>query len=117
MNSCQFCQFQFKGEIALKSHLQRVHFYCQRCDKKCEDIQAFLRHCKEDHVFNHKCEKCNMKFLTSEELEKHDKVEHLPLDCSLCEYKGKTKDAIRKHMIVHSEIGISKIFLKFIIKS
>ena len=114
--NCQFCHLQFKGDMTLKSHLQRVHHFCQRCDKKCENMQAFLKHCKEDHVFNHKCEKCNMKFLNLEELEKHDRSEHLPLDCPHCEYKGKNKEAIRRHLIIHSDISIKCEFCSYTTK-
>ena len=101
--NCKFCPLTFKGEIPLKSHFQRVHFYCARCDKKCHNMQDFLLHCKQDHIFNHKCAKCPMKFLSSEELESHDMLNHASLNCEFCQYQGKSKSALQKHLITHSK--------------
>ena len=100
---CKFCSTPFKSEVPLKSHLQRVHFYCQRCDKQCQNIQDFVRHCKEDHKFAHQCQKCKSKFLTFEELKSHEEKSHFAsLQCELCDSKFTTKQSLIKHQITHS---------------
>ena len=101
---CKFCSTPFKSEVPLKSHLQRVHFYCQRCDKQCLNILDFVRHCKEDHKFAHQCQKCKSKFLTLEELKSHEENSHFAsLQCELCESKFTTKKSLIKHQIKHSK--------------
>ena len=101
---CKFCpKMAFKADGPLKSHLQRIHFYCGRCDKKCDSMQDFLLHCKQDHKFNHNCQKCSMKFLSAKELEQHDQANHASLKCPDCPHQAKSKETLRVHMITHSK--------------
>ncbi|KAL7632363.1 UNVERIFIED_CONTAM: hypothetical protein RMT77_017321 [Armadillidium vulgare] len=84
--SCRFCNFRFKGQAELKSHLKTHEKRKFKCD-----------HCSYEH---------NSKSLLKQHLLIHSNVKLFK--CSVCSYECNRKGMLKSHMLTHSNINLFK---------
>ena len=87
--SCRFCNFSFKGQDELKSHLkthEKRKFKCAHCNY-------------ED----------NSKDLLKQHLLIHSNVKLFK--CSECSYECNQKGSLKRHMLIHGNVNL--LFFNF----
>ena len=123
---CDLCGFQSssKGNLAMhkKIHIAETKHECDSCDKKFSNKQNLMRHEKEVHYARNvnvnyvedlddakyiiKCEHCELKCKRYSDLKRHVASIHSSsksFQCLSCEKSFSRKDALARHMSIHTE--------------
>ncbi|XP_060809171.1 zinc finger protein 883 isoform X3 [Amyelois transitella] len=110
---CTKCGKVYKNRTGRDEHHRSVHArnrrnVCQICRESFLGYDQKLKHMKNVHnadVPVYKCGFCPKVFLTTSYWKLHEKTTHLKTNCymcDLCNYKHHNKQALKRHMIVHT---------------
>ncbi|EDS35078.1 zinc finger protein [Culex quinquefasciatus] len=88
---------------------------CRVCGKFHQSVRRLFEHMKQDHPGRNKlglvvvrkrnqCSKCQESFPTKSALTKHRQVHNAPFKCSICGKELLTKQALKGHIMRHSDI-------------
>ncbi|KAL7634412.1 UNVERIFIED_CONTAM: hypothetical protein RMT77_014789 [Armadillidium vulgare] len=114
--SCRFCNFSFKGQAALKSHLKthnKIKFKCDHCsyesNSKCLLKQHLLIH---NNIKLFKCSKCSYESNWKKSLKIHllNHENSKFFKCSECNYESNWKRSLKRHMLIHLNVKLFKCF-------
>lgn len=92
---CSVCDKGFKGERSLKKHQKKHDRKTLRYDKKAA---------KSEGSDIHQCNDCSKIFANIFRLNRHKESVHAksrPFLCDICQKGYKSKDEIRKHIVIH----------------
>ncbi|KAL7634950.1 UNVERIFIED_CONTAM: hypothetical protein RMT77_015331 [Armadillidium vulgare] len=106
---CKFCNFSFKSEDELQSHL-KTHdkkFKCNFCSFE-SNLKTNLNH----HLVIHsntklfRCSKCSYESNYKHRLKVHllNHENKKLFKCSECNYEFNRKDVLKKHMLIHGNV-------------
>ncbi|KAL7634428.1 UNVERIFIED_CONTAM: hypothetical protein RMT77_014805 [Armadillidium vulgare] len=112
--SCRFCNFSFKGQAELKSHLKthsKIKFKCVHCSYESNSKSLLRKHLvihNNKKLF--KCSKysyeCNRKGNLQRHILSHGNVKLFT--CSECNYRCNEKGSLKKHMPIHVNVKLLK---------
>ncbi|KAL7630922.1 UNVERIFIED_CONTAM: hypothetical protein RMT77_018792 [Armadillidium vulgare] len=111
--SCRFCNFSFKGQAELKSHLkthEKRNFKCTHCSYECNSKVLLKQHLLiHSNVKLFKCSECNYECNFKGNFKRymliHGNVKLFK--CSHCSYECNQKGSLKRHMLIH---GSAKLF-------
>ncbi|KAL7634429.1 UNVERIFIED_CONTAM: hypothetical protein RMT77_014806 [Armadillidium vulgare] len=112
--SCRFCNFSFKGQIELKSHLQthdKIKFKCDHCNYESNFKSLLRRHLLiHNNIKLYKCSECSYESNRKEHLKVHLlNHENIKLfKCSNCSFECSRKDILKRHMLIHLNVKLFK---------
>jgi len=113
---CNVCGKSFRDRKTFKFHEQthekpieeRRNFECEICNTRFVTKQACLNHISQQHERSStfQCQSCPKAFHTRKNLREHMKNVHSErlFQCSKCDFKAKTNNALRSHMDVHLNV-------------
>lgn len=111
---CDHCQLKFKWKVSLTRHVEMKHIYndsdgrlkCQFCLRTFKALRYLSRHILRQHETvkqKLKCLHCDYKTMSMKLFSRHrNKHVQKPViewhQCDRCDFRTKTKDALRKHV-------------------
>ena len=109
--TCNVCTFKSSHKRKLKVHrmaeghkavyITKMKFSCGKCDFKCADEAALMKHQKvTNKCFKFGCPHCNFKTSLHASKEMHEKdcfKKHEGFNCSKCDFKTDKKRHLMKH--------------------
>ncbi|XP_063836971.1 zinc finger protein 37-like isoform X18 [Ostrinia nubilalis] len=114
---CELCDKVVNKIAALRDHVQRIHKKikknkCPHCDETFRHYNMKITHMVHVHgakVPEYKCDLCPKVYLVSGRLKCHMKRAHTNIasvtthECKTCERKFTTNQALKEHLVCHSE--------------
>ncbi|CAL4141495.1 unnamed protein product [Meganyctiphanes norvegica] len=115
--SCDQCDFRTKHKLCLKKHTENKHdsnlnsmrqpgqkpYQCQYCEHRCTSKVKLLTHlAMHTDTKLHECHVCDYKSALKDALNKHIKIHTKPLKCSLCSFRCAESQYLNQHMLEHS---------------
>ena len=112
---CDMCDFACMKATQLVSHKHESHnvvpgekiYKCDKCDYTGATLRNLKRHKNKQHTDTIvQCEHCSQTFKNKNALGMHKLRNHTGdagLPCTLCPYKGKTSNDLKKHHLTAHE--------------
>ena len=82
LKSCEYCEFNSKGEVSLQRHQRSVQFRCHACDMVAVSMKHLNVHKKNAHK-EANCDPCRISFRDEMRCNAHILKEH-PFQCKEC---------------------------------
>ncbi|XP_055378287.1 zinc finger protein 493-like isoform X2 [Condylostylus longicornis] len=108
--SCPHCEKKFNSESGRWSHIHSVHdkkkaVICEECGKEFSTKHHLVKHkISHSQEKNLQCPHCPAKFKAKVGLTAHIEIHGESFPCAICGVLLNTKQLLKKHMIVHSDV-------------
>ncbi|XP_055378288.1 zinc finger protein 181-like [Condylostylus longicornis] len=108
--SCPHCEKKFNSEGGRWSHIHSVHdkkqvVICEECGKEFRTKRHLAKHkISHSNVKNLQCPYCPARFKAKVGLKAHTLIHGESFPCSICGILLNTKQLLKKHMVVHSDV-------------